>query len=90
MGMRPNTIDIKCEVFNFNKYRNSGQLAVKIPEQKIPEGVYNFTIFGNQDNVDYIYSMLKPEVILTCLMEIALSPFGGHDIHKLHITGVGS
>jgi len=34
--------------------------------------------------------MLKPEVILTCLMEIALSPFGGHDIHKLHITGVGS
>lgn len=84
------TIDIKCEVFNFNKYKNSGKLAVKIPEQKIPEGVYSFTIFGNQDNVDYIYSMLKPEVILTCLMEIALSPFGGHDIHKLHITGVGS
>jgi len=84
------TIDIKCEVFDFNKYQNAGKLAVKIPGQHVPEGIYNFSIFGTQDNVDYIYSMLKPEVVLTCLMEIALSPFGGQDIHKLHITGVGS
>lgn len=84
------TIDIKCEVFDFNKYKNSGKLSVKIPGQEIPEGVYSFAIFGNQDNVDYIYSMLKPEVILTCLTEIALSPFGGQEIHKLHITGVGA
>ncbi len=84
------TVEIECEVFNFNKYKNSGKLAIKNDEQVIPEGTYSFSIFGNQDNVDYIYSMLKAEVILTCLREIALSPFGGYEIHKLHITGVGS
>lgn len=84
------TVEIKCEVFDFNKYKNAGKLSIKLQDQVIPEGIYNFTIFGNQDNVDYIYSMLKPEVVLTCLREVALSPFGGYEIHKLHITGVTS
>ena len=84
------TVEIKCEVFDFNKYKNAGKLAIKLNGQAIEQGEYNFTIFGNQDNVEYIYSMLKPEVELTCLREIALSPFGGYEIHKLHITGVSS
>ena len=82
------TVDIKCEVYDFNKYKNAGKLAVKIGGQSVPEGTYNFSIYGHQDNVDYIYSMLKPEVVLTCHREISLNPFGGTSIQKLHISGV--
>jgi hypothetical protein len=45
---------------------------------------------GNQDNVEYIYTLLKPQVTLLCLVEESISPFGGTVVHKLHITGVGS
>ncbi|WP_283132288.1 fructose 1,6-bisphosphatase [Enterovibrio norvegicus] len=79
---------VKCEVFDFNKYKNSGKLSVSEIGQYIPTGEFNFSIFGNQDNVDYIYSMLKPEVELNCLIELAISPFGGEEIHKLHVTGI--
>ena len=41
-------------------------------------------------NVEYIYTLLRPQVSLYCLVEEAMSPFGGVDVHKLHITGVGS
>lgn len=84
------TTELKCEVFDFNKYKNAGKLQVAHPGQDVPQGSYNFTIFGNQDSVDYIYSMLKSEVALFCLVEEATSPFGGQDIVRLHVTGVGS
>ncbi len=84
------TTELKCEVFNFNKYNNAGKLSVTDAGQAIPVGEYNFTIFGNQDNVEYIYTLLRPQVSLYCLVEEAMSPFGGVDVHKLHITGVGS
>ncbi len=83
------TTELKCEVFDFNKYKNAGKLSVSDAGQAIPLGDYNFTIFGNQDNVEYIYTLLKPQVTLYCLVEEAVSPFGGIDFHKLHITGVG-
>jgi hypothetical protein len=79
---------VKCEVFDFNKYKNAGKLSVSSQGQYVPQGEYNFSIFGNQDNVEYIYSMLQPEVELNCLIELAISPFGGEEIHKLHITGI--
>lgn len=79
---------IKAEVFDFNKYKNAGKLAVSSPGQYIPEGEYHFSIFGSQDSVGYIYSMLEPEVELNCLIELETSPFGGEKIHKLHITGL--
>lgn len=82
------TIKLRCEIFDFNKYKNMGRLAVNIPSQAIPVGEYSFQIFGSQDNVDYIYSMLKPEVELHCLVEMEMSPFGDDKVHKLHITGV--
>ena len=84
------TTELKCEVFDFNKYKNSGKLSVSDAGQAIPPGDYNFTIFGNQDNAEYIYTLLRPQVSLYCLVEEAMSPFGGVDVHKLHITGVGS
>lgn len=84
------SIELQCEVFDFNKYKNVGKLSVKIAGQQIPLGEYNFTIMGNQDIVDYIYSMLKPQVIIICFVEVAISPFGGEDVHRLHVTSVGT
>lgn len=87
--LQKETIELKCEIFDFNKYKNAGKLSVSAEGQTISPGEYNFTIFGNQDNVDYIYGLLKPEVTLHCLVEESISPFGGIDIQKLHVTAVG-
>ena len=67
-----------------------GKLSVSQESQSIPKGEFKFTIFGKQDNVNYIYSMLKPEVELHCLIEMESNPFGEDKVHKLHITGVSS
>ncbi|WP_421171616.1 hypothetical protein [Aeromonas dhakensis] len=88
--IQKDTIELHCEVFDFNKYKNAGKLNVSVAGQEIPVGEYSFSILGNQDNVDYIYSMLKPVVILNCLVELAISPFGGEEIHLLHIIGIGA
>jgi hypothetical protein len=82
-------IELKCEIYDFNKYKNVGKLRVG-EGQPILAGDYNFSIFGNQDNVNYIYSMLKPLVTIKCLIELAISPLGPELISHLHVTGVGS
>ena len=56
-------IEVECEIFTFNKFKNVGKLRIS-GDQAIPKGDYNFSIFGNQDNVNYIHSMLKPLVII--------------------------
>lgn len=88
--IQKDTIALHCEVFDFNKYKNAGKLNVSKAGQDVPVGDYSFSIFGNQDNVNYIYSMLKPVVVLDCLVELAISPFGGEEIHMLHVIGIGS
>lgn len=88
--IKKETTELKCEVFDFNKYKNIGKLSVSVGDQEVPPGEYNFSILGNQDNVEYIYTLLKPQVMLLCLVEESISPFGGTVVHKLHITGVGS
>lgn len=82
------TIGLRCEIYDFNKYKNIGKLSVASASQPVPEGEYAFEIFGSQDNVDYIYSMLKPQVELNCLIEMESNPFGEDKVYKLHITGV--
>ena len=82
------TVSLKGEIYDFNKYKNKGKLSVKSPGQSIPQGDYNFEIFGSQDNVEYIYSMLKPQVGLFCLIEMESNPFGDDKVFKLHVTGV--
>jgi len=84
------TVALGCEIYDFNKYKNNGKLSVKEPGQAVPTGDYNFVIFGPQDNVEYIYSMLKPKVELHCLIEMESNPFGEDRVHKLHVTGVNS
>ncbi|GEM_PF-737464 len=84
------TIRLLCEIYDFNKYKNVGRLSVKDQNQPVPPGEYSFTIDGSQNYVDYIYSMLKPEVELACLVELESNPFGDDKVHQLHITGVKS
>ncbi len=82
-------IELKCEIFDFNKFKNVGKLRVG-EGQTIPAGDYSFSIFGSQDNINYIYSMLKPLVTINCLIELAISPLGPELISHLHVTGVSS
>lgn len=82
------TVELMCEIYDFNKYKNIGKLSVASSSQPVPEGEYAFEIFGPQDNVDYIYSMLKPQVELHCLIEMESNPFGEDKVYKLHVTGV--
>lgn len=82
------TVELRCEIYDFNKYKNSGKLSVAVTGEPVPEGEYNFEIFGSQDNVEYIYSMLKPQVELHCLIEMESNPFGEDKVYKLHVTGV--
>jgi hypothetical protein len=82
-------IEVKCEIFTFNKFTNVGKLRIS-DGQTIPKGDYNFSIFGNQDNVNYIYSMLQPIVTIACLLEYAVSPLGPELISHLHIKGIVS
>lgn len=84
------TVRLLCEIYDFNKYKNVGKLSVKTKNQPVPIGEYGFTISGSQNNVDYIYSMLKLQVELICLIEMESNPFGNDKVHKLHITGVNS
>jgi len=82
------TVALGCEIYDFNKYKNKGKLSVKESGQAVPVGDYSFEIFGSQDNVEYIYSMLKAKVELYCLIEMESNPFGDDRVHKLHVTGV--
>jgi hypothetical protein len=82
------TVELRCEIYDFNKYKNIGKLSIDKNGQAVPVGEYNFEIFGSQDSVDYIYSMLKPQIDIHCLIELESNPFGEDSVHKLHITGV--
>ncbi len=82
-------IEVKCEIFTFNKFSNVGKLRLS-DGQAIPSGDYSFSISGDQDNVNYIYSMLQPLVTINCLLEFAISPLGAELISHLHITGIAT
>ena len=81
-------IKLNCEIFNFNKFKNTGKLSVTLGNQDVPTGEYSFEIFEKQDNTDYIYSLLKPQIIAYCLVEEVINPFEGKKINKLYITGI--
>jgi hypothetical protein len=83
-------VEFRCEIFDFNKYKNSGKLSITRENQKLVPGEYNFSLFGNQDSQEYIFSMLEAQVEMTCLIEMQSNPFGEDKVYKLHITGVRS
>jgi hypothetical protein len=83
----PENIQLTCEIFDFNKHKMGGKIAV--PDgQVVPQGEYNFELIGDQDIAPYVESMLKTEVKLNCLQEISPNPFGTSNILKLQIVDI--
>lgn len=87
--INPASIRLQCDFFDFNKYKNGGKLAVG-PHEPLPEGEYNFSILGEQNQVQYIYSMLQPQVTVECLREEQVNPLGETKIVRLHIVAIAS
>lgn len=88
----PTTIDdasisLEGEIFDVNKFSRVGKIQV-LPNQKIPASKYSFSIVGDQDIVEYIHSMIKQRVRVTCLVERRPNPLGESVITSLMITGV--
>lgn len=83
------SIQIVCDIFDFNKRQNSGKLCVK-DNESIPDGDYSFTVIGSQDYIEYISSMAKSETTVTVLKEVSINPLGDSTILKLHIVEINS
>jgi hypothetical protein len=83
----PEKIELTCEIFDFNKHKRMGKLAV-YREQKLPPGEYNFELVGNQNLVPYIESMLKTEVRVSCLQEVSPNPFGSTNVLRLQVIDI--
>ncbi len=83
------SIQIVCDIFDFNKRKNAGKLSV-IDNEFIPDGDYNFTVIGSQDYIEYISSMAKSETTVTVLKEVSINPLGDSTIVRLHIVEINS
>jgi hypothetical protein len=80
----PEPVNMDCEIFDFNKFARKGKL--KVPDgQLVPAGEYSFEVVGDQAIAEYIESMLKTQVNVSCLKEVATSPFGAQDIAKIQL-----
>lgn len=82
-------VDVYCDIFDFNKRTNAGRLTVK-DGNEVPEGDYLFTVVGDQDRIEYISSMAKPEIRAVVLKEVSIDPLGESKIKRLHIIEVHS
>jgi hypothetical protein len=83
----PENIQLTCEIFDFNKHKMGGKIAVPAG-QVVPQGEYNFELVGDQDIASYVESMLKTKVELNCLQEISPNPFGTSNILKLQVVNI--
>jgi hypothetical protein len=82
-------IKIECEIFDFNKFEDTGKLRV-IEPQELPPNDYRFTVVGNQAEHGYIEAMLRKSVKVTCLREVTLDPLKGEKIVRLQVLSVGT
>ncbi|HUT28279.1 MAG TPA: hypothetical protein VMX13_00695 [Sedimentisphaerales bacterium] len=82
-----NAITLRCEIFDFNKYKNSGKLAVA-SGQAVPEGQYGFSVVGTEDYVQFVRSMLKTSVIVECIQEMTHNALGERVIAGLQVLRV--
>jgi hypothetical protein len=81
------TIQLTCEIFDFNKHKNGGKIYVP-SNQPIPEGDYNFELVGEQEIAPYIHSMLRAKVKINCLQEISSNPFGTTNVLRLKVISI--
>lgn len=78
---------LKCEIFDFNKFDNAGKLYV-YPGELAKEGDYRFKVIGNQDTVQFIEAMLRKQVYVNCLREIAPNPFSPEKVVRFQLISI--
>jgi hypothetical protein len=80
-------VQIRCEVFDFNKFENIGRLHV-FSGEGVPEGDYRFQVIGKQDVSAFIEAMLRQAVSVTCLREVSENPVSGERTTRLQIINI--
>jgi len=80
-------LKLKCEIFDFNKFENVGKLYV-YPGEIAKEGDYRFQVIGDQNISQYIEAMLRKQVSVNCLREIAPNPFSPEKIIRFQVINV--
>jgi hypothetical protein len=83
----PQSIELDCEIFDFNKFEDSGKLRV-FEGQVLPMKDYRFSVVGNQADQAYIEAMLRRTVRVTCLREIIVDPLAQEKIVRLQVLKV--
>lgn len=83
----PQPIELECEIFDFNKFEDSGKLRV-FEGQVLPTRDYRFEVVGNQADSHYIEAMLRKSVKVICLREITIDPLAQEKIVRLQILKV--
>ncbi|MCX7155566.1 MAG: hypothetical protein NTW45_03875 [Rhodocyclales bacterium] len=78
---------LRCEIFDFNKFENVGKLHVYSGEPA-KEGDYRFEVIGDQDVTLFIEAMLRKQVTVNCLREIAPNPFSPETIVRFQVISV--
>jgi hypothetical protein len=80
-------LKLRCEIFDFNKFENVGKLYVH-PGEEAKEGDYRFQVIGDQNTTQYIEAMLRKQVSINCLREIAPNPFSLEKIVRFQVISV--
>lgn len=80
-------ISLECDIFDFNKKKNSGKLIVN-KDQPVAQGEYSFSVLGSQETSNYILSMLRTSVVIKCLKERIEDPLSETVVQKLHVINV--
>ncbi len=83
----PQPIEVDCEIFDFNKFEDSGKLRV-FDGQALPVKDYRFSVVGNQADSDYIEAMLRRSVKIVCLREVTVDPLAQEKIVRLQVLKV--
>lgn len=83
----PQPIEIDCEIFDFNKFEDSGKLRV-LDGQALPVKDYRFSVVGSQADSDYIEAMLRRSVKIVCLREVTVDPLAQEKVVRLQVLKV--
>ena len=86
-------IDITCEIYDYNKYKNEGWLHVDEDCKAIPTGNYKFQVASTpstKKHVQYVLAMLENRVTLRCVKVVEeKNPLGEkHRIVKILVERI--
>lgn len=82
-------VDLKCDVFDFNKYEKVGRAAIPENEQ-IPSGNYRFRNIGSQEVEEFILSMTESSVKIRCLIKFEHDPLTEKKISELLVLDIAA